>query len=474
VVRPIEDPFQKNDRRSLFALIFALAWPTVMEQFLETIVQYIDTGMVGKIGANASAAVGLSTSLTWLIISPMFAMGIALLAMMAKAIGEGDVKKSQTIAHQAIFVVIVLGVIEGVLATALSGFIPVWMGADIAIHSDAAAYFKIISLPMIFRAAMIVFASVIRATGDTRTPLKINLFVNGLNIGLNFFLIYGSREVRVFDTMYHIWGADMGTTGAAVGTAVSITFGGLLMALAFIRLPLTGLAFQRIAYNADVMRQSLKIGWPIAMNKTITSLGYVVFAGLVSSMGAVVFAAHAIATVAEMAFYIPGYGMQAATSTLVGYTLGKRDMTVFMRVVKMTLGTVVGIMIVSSLILFLGAESVMRCFTGDAAVIALGAMVLKMIAFSEPFFAASIVLEGVYNGLGKTKIPFGIETGCMWLVRILPVWVIVHTPGASGQKVWACMILDNLIKTALLGRGLLHDGRGMALFAKTCETGVAK
>ncbi|MDK2867308.1 MAG: hypothetical protein PWP38_1623 [Clostridiales bacterium] len=469
-MKPVNEYLQKNDRRSLFALMFALAWPTVMEQFLETIVQYIDTGMVGQIGANASAAVGLSTSLTWLIISPMFAMGIALLAMMAKAVGEGDAKKAQAIAHQAVFVVIVLGAVEGIIAITLSRYIPVWMGADKVIQKDAAMYFKIICMPMVFRAAIIVFANVIRATGDTKTPLKINLMVNVLNIILNFFMIYGTREISIFGTVYRIWGADMGTTGAAIGTAISITLGGILMTVAFVRRSLSGMSFKHIAYNAGMMRQSIKLGLPIALNKTITSLGYVVFAGLVSRMGAVIFAAHTIATVAEMAFYIPGYGMQTATSTLVGYTLGKRDAGTFMRIVKMTLAVVVGIMIGSSLILFLGAEFVMRCFTSDEAVIALGATVLKMIAFSEPFFAASIVLEGVYNGLGKTKIPFFIETCCMWGVRIIPVWVIVNMPGASLQKVWLCMILDNLIKTALLGRGILRGGRGKAIFKKMCET----
>ena len=166
-----------------------LSWPTIMEQALQTIVQYADTAQVGAIGANASAAVGLTTTMMWLINSPMFALGMGVLSCISRSIGAKDEHRAREAAMQSVLITVVLGLVLGAITLAISPFLPGWLGAAQEIQRDASLYFAIICAPMIFRASSIIFGSVLRATGNTKTPMLINTVMNLLNITLNFLLI---------------------------------------------------------------------------------------------------------------------------------------------------------------------------------------------------------------------------------------------------------------------------------------------
>lgn len=460
----LRDLNKDSSNKAIFWTMLVLALPTILEYFLETIVQYIDTAMVGQVSAHASAVVGLSTSLNWLVNSPLFAIGIGFLAMVAKAIGDDDPKAIKRTADQALILLIGLGVVEGIIALSLSPFIPKWMGADVQIHHDASVYFSMICLPMLFRASIIILGSLIRATGDTKTPLKINFLVNGINIILNWFFIYPTREIYIASKPFKIWGLGLGTLGAGIATAIAFIVGGLLMWQAFRSNPILHHGIKNLEFDSNVMAKGIKISLPIALNKIVTSLGYVVFSGLVSSMGTLIFAAHTIAIVAESLFYVPGYGMQAATSTMIGYTLGKKDWQLYMKTVILNVVFIAVLMLPASLMLFFFAKPVMQFFTKDITVILLGATVLRLVAFTEPFFGISIILEGVYNGLGKTTYPFIVETTSMWVIRIIGVMIVLHMPGATLTKVWLFMITDNLVKTLLFSLGVFHHKKRRKIY----------
>ena len=116
--------------------LFLLAGPTVIEQALQTVVQYADTAMVGQIGAQASAAVGLTITVTWLVNSPLFAMGVGVLALIAKSIGENDLEKARAASSQAVWIALALGLVMGAATLAASPFLPGWMGADPSLHRE--------------------------------------------------------------------------------------------------------------------------------------------------------------------------------------------------------------------------------------------------------------------------------------------------------------------------------------------------
>ena len=326
--------------KAVFIAFLTLAWPAVLEELLSTVIQYIDTAMVGRLGAAATATVSLSSTYNWLINSIIYAFGIGFLSYIARAIGAKDEKKVHAAAGQAILVAVVLGVLLTGITMAMAPKMPLWMGAEPAIRRNASIYFMLINAPLLFRSAIIIFGSVIRSTGDTRTPMMVNILVNVINTGLNYVFIY----LLAF-----------GAIGAGIATLISYIVGGVLMTIMFCRNETLGVRIQHMRLEKNVLWGCLSVGIPVMFTQIVSCSGYVVATSFGSSMATTVYAAHSIAITAETIFYIPGYGMQAATSTLIGNAIGAKDKKKERAVMVLSLGTIFILMCVTGVALFLGA-----------------------------------------------------------------------------------------------------------------------
>lgn len=439
-----------NNNKKMIAAICLLAWPSVVDQALQTIVQYAGSAMVGRIGAQASAAVGLTTTVTWLINSPFFAMGIGILAYISSSIGAQEYTKAKTAAVQSIIIMFILGIIVGLAALSAAPFLPKWLGAEPEIQRDASLYFGIICLPMLFRSSSIIFSSVLRAAGDMKTPMVVNLVMNAINIFLNFVLIYSTRTVSIGGLSFSLYGAGLGVTGAAIAAAISYCVSGTLMFAALYRNKLVSPRGEKISLDKPIMNKCIGIGFPVALERVGICLGYVVFSSLVTKLGTVALAAHSIAITAEQAFYIPGYGMQASAATLVGNAVGEKDEVKLRNVAVTTIWIAVAVMTLTGTLLFLFPDSMMSIFTQDPTVISSGAAVLRIVAVSEPMFGALVIFEGIFNGLGDTKVPFFISMFSMWCVRIISTYLCISVFGLGLNAVWICMIADNFVRFMLL------------------------
>jgi putative MATE family efflux protein len=430
--------------------IAALSWPTIVEQALQTVVQFADSAMVGRIGAQASACVGMTTSMTWLVNSPLFAMGVGVLATIARACGGGDQDTAKRAASQSILMTLVLGLALGALTVAISPFLPGWLGAEQALHKDGAAYFAIICAPMLFRAAIVLFGAVLRATGDMKTPMLVNVLINAVNVVLNFFLIFETRAVSFLGATFVLPGAGLGVVGAAMATAASYVLGGTLMFIKMLRSPAASPKGVPLRLDRRIMGACVRIGAPVALSRVGACLGQVVFSSQVTRLGTTALAAHSLALTAEQAFYIPGYGMQAAAATMCGNALGARDLGRLKRCARTSVLMASGVMALTGLALFLFPGFMMSLFTEDKQVIALGVSALRIVAVSEPVFGASIILEGVFDGIGDTRTPLLISIATMWGVRILLTYLCVNVLHLGLAAVWCCMVLDNVTRGALL------------------------
>ncbi|TCS79428.1 putative MATE family efflux protein [Muricomes intestini] len=433
---------ENSESRNELRLLLTLALPTVIEQFLMTVVQYVDTAMVGHLGAEASASVGVTSTMVWLSNAPLYSMGVGVLANIAQASGEGDKERIKKVAMQAVWLTGIVGLAEGILMVGISPVIPNILGAGTAIRRTASHYYLIVSIPMIFRAGVLILGAGLRAVREVKKPMWINIGINVLHLLLNFLLIYPSRTVLLGNTKLHIWGANFGVEGAATATAISFSVGGMLMAEVFLTNQELGINKEKIRFDRETMLSCVKIGLPVAFERIFVSLGHVVFTAFVTSLGTVCLAAHTIALTAEQAFYIPGYGMQAAVSTLIGNALGEKDEERVRRISKLSACCAVIIMTIGGALLFFGAEAMMKLFTPDLKVVRMGARVLRLVALSEPVFAVVIICEGIYNGAGYTKVPFFTSLFSMWGVRLLFSWICIFVFKQGLTVVWLCMIAD--------------------------------
>ena len=437
----------RDNRRNIFRSLITLAIPIILEEILTTLLQYVDTAMVGRLGAEATSSVSLTTSVNWLIGSCFGAVGIAVVAIMSSALGAGDNDKIRRYSSQIVKYILATGLLIEVLAVALSPVIPVWMQADASIQKQAGLYFGIISLAIVFRAANVICASALRALKDTRTPMVVNLVANALNVVLNYLLIYT---------------AGLGVTGAAIATAISSTVAGVSMFILMRRRELLRKPGNR-GLDKKLLKETARISLPALATSFTSCMGHIVFAALVSSMGTTVFAAHAIALSAETIFYLPGYGLRSATSTLIGISVGEDDREKFRVVERQSIILTIAMMTFTGIMLFLFARPIVSIFTPDAEVIRQGARVLKLIAFCEPLFGLMIVCEGIYYGLGQTKITFIVETIGSWGIRILATIICVHVIHTSLFEVWICMFADDAFRAIALAMPIF-SGKDLKYF----------
>lgn len=426
--------FSDGERTQLFKTLVFLSLPTVIEQILSTLLQYVDTAMVGRLGEQATASVSITTNVTWLVNSAPAAIGTAALVLISKAYGAQDLGLVKKLLNQAFILASAAGVILGAVSILLSPFIPVWMGAEEAVCPQASRYFFIISLPLIFRSLATVMGYTLRAVRNTKTPMIISAVSNGINIALNYILIYL---------------IDLGVDGAAVASAVSYTVSGILMLNACRKNECFRFKLKSTHLDKTILKEYLKLGAPVFGSSAVSCLGYVVFASLVSGMGTTVFAAHSIAVTAETIFYVPGYGLRSAASTLIGNARGEQNSLKLRETGKLSVALTIAVMCVSGIVLYFGSTLLMSLFSPSERVIELGSQMLKIVAFSEPFFGLMVVLEGIFYGLGRTKYAFFVESVGMWCVRILFTFLCVRVWGLGLNAVWYCMIADNICKALM-------------------------
>ena len=429
----------------MFGVIMSLAWPTMLEQLMQTAVQYVDTAMVGSLGTQATAAVGATSTVNWLIGSTISAVGVGFLSCIAQACGSGDMERARKASAQAVLAVLFCGTLFTAITLGVSNWVPVWMQVDESIQDLAATYFFILYTPMLARTASIIFGTILRSAGDTRTPMLVGMLVNLTNVVLNFLMIYPSRYITVAEFTVWMPGAGLGVVGAAIASAIAFLVGGICITAALWRNKTISPKGRSILPDWEVLGTCLRVALPNALQRFGTSLGYVAFASMINSLGEVSTAAHTIANTVESAFYIPGYGMQTAAATLAGNALGAKDERRIKDLGKMILLIEVCLMILSGSLLFLFAENMMGIFSHDAQVILLGSIVLRMVAISEPFYGVSIIIEGMLQGMGKTLMPFVCNIAGMWGIRIAGTFICTQLLGMGLVSAWGCMIGHNLM-----------------------------
>ncbi len=434
----------------LLPTVFTLAWPTMLEQLMQTAVQYVDTAMVGRLGTQATAAVGATSTVNWLVGSTISAVGVGFLSFISQKMGAGEQEKARKASGQAVLAVLVLGVLFTAVTLSLSGMVPVWMQVERDIQGLAAQYFFILYSPMLLRTATIIFGTVLRSVGDSKTPMQVGLLVNIVNVILNYLMIFPTRTVDVLGLFsFEMFGLGWGVLGAAAASAIAFTAGGICITAALWRHPLISPRGQSILPDREVLGPCLKVALPNSLQRFGTSLGYVVFAAMINSLGDVATAAHTIANTVESAFYIPGYGMQTAAATLAGNALGARDERRIRELARVIIFSEVVLMCISGGLLFAFAPQMMRLFTKDTQVIVLGVTVLRMVAVSEPFYGVSIIIEGMMQGMGNTVMPFACNIAGMWGIRILGTFLCIGLWDMGLVSAWTCMIGHNLMLFAV-------------------------
>ena len=442
-----------DENRSPVRNIIWLAWPIFLENLLLTLVSYADTAMVGSLGAYATAAVSISNSVVFLLNGVVMSLGVGVTALISQSIGAEDLALTKKLTRHAVLILIFFGIPIGVALGVMHRSIPEWMGAGDDIIDYAASYNLIVSFGRFFSIASMLIFSAVRGCGDTKTPLRINIGVNLLNVVGNFFLIYPTREVEIFGKTMTIFGAGWGVDGAAAATAVSMTAGGIAaILLLFIKKSSPMHITFRDSYRPDfeILKKIFKISIPAMMERVCMSGAGVVISKSIATLGTVTIAANTVYTTAESIGFMPGFAFAAASTTLVGQSIGADKKDLAERYMKYCVLTSVIFMSFVGILLFFFGKYVVLIFSQDPGVLQLATECLRIAALLQPAQTGAMVFAGGLRGAGDTFWPMIITAFGMWFFRALLGAIICIRVLHLGlpAAVW-CMVADSYTRFIL-------------------------
>lgn len=414
--------------REKLNLIIELSIPSMLAQITTVMMFFIDAAMVGHLGAQASASIGLVETTTWLMGSVMGAAGLGFSVQVAHFIGANDFFKARQVLRHALVCGIVFSLFMSLIGVSIHSYLPFWLrgGADIA--GDASKYFLIYSLTLPVVLMYHLMSSMQKSSGDMRTPSMLSIILCCLDVAYNYLFIY----IMGLGVM----GAAIGTLCAYVTTVVPMAYTTLVRnKILALRLDHT-----RFVWVWDYVRNALKISLPVAMQSMLMSGAQVVSTLIVAPLGNVAIAANSFAITAESLCYMPGYGIGDAATTLVGQTHGAGRMDVCRSFAHMTIGIGMLVMAFMGLVMYIFAPEMIGFLSPVAEIRELGAAVLRIEAFAEPFFAASIVSYSVCVGAGDTLKPAIMNLVSMWCVRLSLAWWLAKDYGLKG--VWFAMACE--------------------------------
>ncbi len=431
------------DQREIRRSVLSLAWPSILENLLQSGMGLVTLLMVAQLGSSAVAGVGASTQLQILFISAFFALSMGATVITAHAFGAGRIGSASKIAKQAVVAGVFLSLIFSVIVGGFAGPMMRLMGADADVVSDGARFLQISSISFVFMAVMFVLGGVLRGIGDTRTPMLVTAGINVLNVVVSYPLIFGVGFMPRLEI-----------DGAAIGMVISRLAGCLIMIWLLYRgwrgVSIAG----RDGWKPDVkfLKQLADIGLPSMAESMLRSGGQLLFVVIVFMLGTAVAASFQIAQNVMFLSMFPGFGFAMAATALVGQSLGAGNVARAAAASATATRACLVWMAVMGTAFFVFATPIMTLGASgpdSQEIIDAGVNALRVIAFAQPVQAIGFVLAGSLRGAGDTRWPMVSTTVSMWIFRLPLAYLFAITFGLGLVGIFLAMLIDNAILSAM-------------------------
>ncbi len=434
-------PRVAGEPSSLNRQLFTLAWPSLIENLLQTMLGFVDLVFVGQLGADAIAGVGLGNQLMFLLQVLFMGLAVGNTALVARAIGAGDKSDAERIAKQSLVIAVVLSVGIGLIGWFYSDPIIRVMGAADDVSVIGAGFLRIVSTGSIVIGVMLIGGGTLRGSGDTRTPMLITGLINVINITLDYLLIFGNFGFP-----------RLGPVGSAVATTIARGVGALLILyVLFKRGSILKLEWRGgWGFNRDAIARILNIGWAAAAEQIVFNVGFLVFSALAIFLGTADLAAQQIAFNISNFSILPAFAFGVAATTLVGQSLGAQDPARAERSAIQAMKSGMVWMVLMGVGFFFGRGFLVGMYTTDANVQRLGEMCLIFIAFAQPLQCTSIVLASALRGAGDTRATLVFTFIGIWVVRVAFGYLIGIVLGVGLFGMWLAWYADFLARAVLI------------------------
>jgi putative MATE family efflux protein len=420
--------------------VLRLALPAIGEQLLFTVTQVTALVMVGHLGAEAIAAVGVGNQISWFFSSGFYAFSAGTTTLVARYVGAGERPRAQVALTQAVAFVILLALVVSGVGILITPEILRLMGAEGTVLSLGIPFLRLLMAAQVFSSVNMCLGAALRGAGDTKTPFKVSGAGAILNVCIIWLLVYGRFGLP-----------SMGVLGA--GWAVIVAQ--VLVMVVYMATYLRGRAVLHLTFRGfkpeiDTIRRLLFVGVPAALEQLFMSGGMTVFARIVITLGTEAYAAHQITANITNASYMTGFGFSLAATTLVGQCLGARkpEEADAYALSARRLGFFA--MTALCVVFFFFGSTLVGFYSEDPTILSMGSAALKLAAFAQPAIGSYAILAGALRGAGDTRYPLYITFVGVWCVRITAAWILINTFPLGLSGIWIAVLFDSWTRALLV------------------------
>lgn len=423
--------------KQIISKTIKIAWPAVMESVLVFMVGMIDMMMVGTLGPEAIAAVGLTTQPKFIALALFMSLNVAISAIVAHRKGQNDKESAQRVLVQALVIVVVLAAIISTLCMIFTDPILKLAGTKADTHYLAASYFKIIVAGMIFQVIMLVINAAQRGAGNTKISMRTNIVANLVNVVLNYLLIGGNLGFP-----------KLGIQGAAIATVIGIIVGCGMSVFSVMRKDsfLTLRGVRRIKFDKETVSGILSLGSSTLTEQVFMRIGFLLYSRIIADLGTTSFAAHQIAINVLSLSFAFGDGLSAASIALVGQSLGEKRRDLARIYARATLRIGIALTIVIAAFYFGTGKLLYSLYTDDATVLSLCMSLLPLSVATVFFQVPQVIYGGCLRGAGDARYMALVSMINLAIVRPAMSWVLCYPMGLGLLGAWIGLFIDQIMR----------------------------
>jgi MATE family multidrug resistance protein len=373
----------------------------------------------------------------FVITAALSALSVGASVLVAQAVGAGSREEAGRVARQAMIWSVIIALPLTAVGLPLTPAIVGLFGLEPAVAQVSADYLGVTMGTIATLTMMLLIGGVLRGAGDSRTPMLVTALANVINVAVSYALIYGHLGLPALGAVGSAWGAFAARlVGAAILVAV------LMRGRYGVRAGGGG----SWAPGFDVFGKVLKVGVPAALEEVLVIGAFATLTPIVATLGTVSLAAQRVVINILSLSFLPGIGFGLAATALVGHAIGARRPDEARAVIEISLRWAAAWMGGLGLLFFVFAEGLVRIFSSDPAMIAIGASAIRVVAFTQPFWAATFVYAGALRGTGDTRTPLVITGVAIWSAVGLGL-LIMNTSFHSLSGIWAAFLVAGPLET---------------------------
>jgi putative MATE family efflux protein len=431
--------------KALYSDIMKIAWPSLAELLLSSLVNMVDMMMVGGLGAGAISAVGLVLQPRFLLMTMIMSLNTGATAVIARARGAQDQERANSVLRQSLVLATVISIICAFFGTVFAEWMVTFMAANGMEKQTielGVTYFKIQSITFMIPSWSFCISAALRGTGNSKPCMVYNIVANLVNILFNWLLINGNLGFP-----------KLGVAGASIATVIGQTVGTIMAFFSvssgkyYLKLKISLKTIFK--FEKDDVSGMATVGIQAMIEQLIMRVGLVIYSRTVATLGEISMATYQICLNVQSLTMMNGQSFAVSATSLIGQSLGKLRLDMAEHYGRRCRQLAFYVSLFLAVVFIIFREQLVMLYNRDPLIVSTGGVVMLFVAFLQPIQSSQFVLGGILRGAGDTKITalYVLITTVIIRTSLGYLFVTVFNYGLIGA--WIAIAADQILRSIL-------------------------